>query len=149
MHLECQWIFSTETPDSVPIPEVLPTTVLSVDGEAVDVIKDFQGDVRKTSNTFIWVPSLHAVIAGDIVFNGVYAWLADSTVETRSAWHDSLQLIAALHPSMVIAGHKKDKSLPDSPQVVTTMETYLSDFDASIKISSNANDLVSMMKKIP
>jgi glyoxylase-like metal-dependent hydrolase (beta-lactamase superfamily II) len=137
----------TETPDSVPIPEVLPTTVLSVDGEAVDVIKDFQGDVLKTTNTFIWVPSLRAVIAGDIVFNGVYAWLAASTVETRSAWRDSLQLIAALHPSVVIAGHKKDKSLPDSPQVVMTMETYLSDFDASIRTSSNADELVAMMKK--
>jgi hypothetical protein len=58
-----------------------------------------------------------------------------------------LQLIAALHPQVVIAGHKKDKSLPDSLQAVTTMEKYLNDFDAGIKTSSNADELVATMKK--
>jgi len=137
----------TETPDSVPTPEVLPTTIFAVDGEAVDVIKDVQGDVLKTTNTFVWIPSLRAVIAGDIVFNGVYAWLTASTVETRRAWHESLQLIAALRPQVVIAGHKKDRSFPDSLQAVTTMEKYLNDFDAGIKTSSTADELVAMMKK--
>src|SRR5580704_18237152 len=33
----------SETPDSLPAPEVLPATIFSVDGQAVDVIKDFQG----------------------------------------------------------------------------------------------------------
>jgi hypothetical protein len=33
----------SETPDSLPTPEVLPTTIFTVDGETVDVIKDFQG----------------------------------------------------------------------------------------------------------
>jgi glyoxylase-like metal-dependent hydrolase (beta-lactamase superfamily II) len=37
----------SETPDSLQTPEVLPTTIFSVDGETVDVIKDFQGDVLK------------------------------------------------------------------------------------------------------
>jgi glyoxylase-like metal-dependent hydrolase (beta-lactamase superfamily II) len=136
-----------ETPDSLPTPQVLPTTIFTVDGEPVEVIKDFQGDVLKATNTFVWIPSLRAVVAGDIVFNGVYAWLADSTVETRRTWHDSLQLIAALNPRVVIAGHKKDKSFPDTMQAVTTMEKYLSDFDAGIKASSNADDLVATMKK--
>jgi glyoxylase-like metal-dependent hydrolase (beta-lactamase superfamily II) len=138
---------SSETPDSVPTPEVLPTTIFTIDGETADVIKDFQGDVLKKANTFVWIPSLKAVIAGDIVFNGVYAYLAASTVETRRAWQASLRLIAALHPQVGIAGHKKDKSFPDSLQAVTTMEKYLSDFDAGIKTSSNADELVATMKK--
>jgi hypothetical protein len=58
----------SETPDSVPTPEVLPTTIFTVDGETVEVIKDFQGDVLKTTNSFVWIPSLRAVIAGDISF---------------------------------------------------------------------------------
>jgi hypothetical protein len=69
----------SETPDSVPTPQALPTTILTVDGETVAVIKDFHGDVLKTTNSFLWIPSLRAVVAGDIVFNGVHAWLGDST----------------------------------------------------------------------
>jgi hypothetical protein len=64
------------------------------------------------------------MIAGEIVFSGVYPWLADSGVESRRAWRDSLQPIAALHPGVVIAGHKKNANFPDSPGVVAAMEKY-------------------------
>jgi glyoxylase-like metal-dependent hydrolase (beta-lactamase superfamily II) len=135
---------ASETPASLPVPDALPATILTVDGEAVEVIKDFEGAVP--TNSFLWIPSLHAVIAGDIIFNGVYPWLADSSVESRRAWHDSLQLIAALHPRRVIAGHKKNANLPDSPSVVAAMEKYLDDFEAARKVASGAEELVAAMK---
>jgi len=138
----------SETPDSLPTPEVLPTTILTVDGQTVDVIKDFQGDVLKATNSFFWIPSLRAVISGDIVFNGVHAYLGDSTPESRHAWHDSLHLIAALNPSVVVAGHKKSASLPDSPQTVAAMEKYLDDFESARKSASNADQLVAAMKQV-
>jgi glyoxylase-like metal-dependent hydrolase (beta-lactamase superfamily II) len=137
---------ASETPANLPVPDVLPATILTVDGEAVEVIKDFEGAVLKPTNSFLWIPSLHAVIAGDIIFNGVYPWLADSSVESRRAWHDSLQLIAALHPRVVIAGHKKNADLPDSPSVVAAMEKYLDDFDAARNAASGADELVAAMK---
>ncbi len=137
---------ASETPANLPVPDVLPATILTVDGEAVEVIKDFEGAVLKPTNSFLWIPSLHAVIAGDIIFNGVYPWLADSSVESRRAWHDSLQLIAALHPRVVIAGHKKNADLPDSPSVVAAMEKYLDDFEAARKAASGADELVAAMK---
>jgi len=136
-----------ETPNSLPTPEVLPTTIFTVDGEAVDVVKDYQGDVLKTSNSFLWIPSLRAVIAGDVVFNGIYAWFGDSSVDSRRAWHESLRLIKALHPLVVVAGHKGSASLPDSPQAVTVMEKYLDDFDEARKTVSNAAELIAVMKK--
>jgi glyoxylase-like metal-dependent hydrolase (beta-lactamase superfamily II) len=137
----------SETPDSIPTPEVLPTTIFTVDGETVEVIKDFQGDVLKTANSFLRIPSLRAVIAGDIVFNGVYAYLADSSPESRHAWHDSLQLIAALRPRVVVAGHKKNAGVSDSQQVVGAMEKYLDDFESAKKAASNTDQLVAAMKQ--
>lgn len=137
----------SETPDSVPTPEVLPTTILTVDGETVDVIKDFQGDVLNAANSFLWIPSLRAVIAGDIVFNGVYPYLADSSPESRHAWHDSLQLITTLQPRVIIAGHKKNMSVPDSLQAVASMEKYLDDYESARKAVSNADQLVGVMKQ--
>ena len=137
----------SETPDSLPTPEVLPTTIFTVDGETVEVIKDFQGDVLKTTNSFVWIPSLRAVIAGDIVFNGVHVWLGDSSPESRRAWHDSLQLIATLQPRVVVAGHKKNAGVPDSPQAIASMEKYLDDFESARKAASSADELVAVMKQ--
>ncbi len=137
----------SETPDTLPTPEVLPTTIFTVDGETVEVIKDFQGDVLKTTNSFVWIPSLRAVIAGDIVFNGVHVWLGDSSPESRRAWHDSLQLIATLQPRVVVAGHKKNAGVPDSPQAVASMEKYLDDFESARKAASSADELVAVMKQ--
>jgi glyoxylase-like metal-dependent hydrolase (beta-lactamase superfamily II) len=137
----------SETPDSLPTPEVLPTTIFTVDGETVEVIKDFQGDVLKTMNSFLWIPSLRAVVAGDVVFNGVHPWLADSTTESRRAWHDSLQLIATLQPRVVVAGHKKNAGVPDSPRAVAFMEKYLDDFESARKAASSADQLVAAMKQ--
>jgi len=112
----------------------------------VEVIEDLLGDVLRPTNSFLWIPSLHAVIAGDIVFNGVYPWLGYSSVASRRAWHDSLRLIGALHPREVIAGHKKNANLPDSPGVVAAMEKYLDDFESARKTASGADELVAVMK---
>ena len=136
----------SETPAGLPTPDVLPATIPTVDGETVEVIKDLQGDVLKPTNSFLWIPSLHAVIAGDIVFNGVYPYLGDSSVASRRAWHDSLRRIVAFHPRVVIAGHKKSANLPDSPSVVAAMEKYLDDFESARRAASDADQLVAAMK---
>jgi len=137
----------SETPDRLPTPEVLPTTELTVDGQAVDVIKDYQGDVLRTSNSILWIPSLKAVIAGDVVFNEVHPWLADSTPRSRLAWRESLRLIAALCPRLVVAGHKKNAQVQDSPRAIASMEEYLDGFDVAIKSASSAEEVVVAMKR--
>jgi hypothetical protein len=137
----------SETPDSLPMPEVLPATIFSVDGEAVEVIKDFQGDVLKSMNSFIWVPSLDAVIAGDVVFSGVHPWLANSNAESRSAWHHSFELISALHPRIVVTGHKGNPGLPDSPEAIAFMHNYLNDFESARRAATNADELVAAMSR--
>jgi glyoxylase-like metal-dependent hydrolase (beta-lactamase superfamily II) len=137
----------SETPDSLPMPEALPATIFSVDGQAVEVIKDFQGDVLKPMNSFIWVPSLDAIVAGDVVFSGVHPWLANSSAESRSAWHQSLELISALHPRIVVAGHKGNPGLPDSPEAIAFMHNYLNDFESARREATNADELVAAMSR--
>ena len=140
----------SETPHSLPTPEILPGTIISVDGQAVEVIKDFQGDVLKSMNSFVWVPSLDAVIAGDVVFSGVHPWLANSNAESRSAWHHSLELISALHPRIVVAGHKGNPGLPDSPEAIAFMHSYLNDFESVRRAVTHADELVAAMtRKFP
>jgi len=136
-----------EAPDSLPTPAVLPSTHLTVDGAAVEVVTDLQGDAFVASNSFVWVPSLRAVVAGDIVFNGVHVWLANSNQRTRAAWRRSLDRIAALHPRIVVAGHKKSVDTADSPDAVEFMRGYLAAFDKAIGPATNADELVAAMKQ--
>jgi glyoxylase-like metal-dependent hydrolase (beta-lactamase superfamily II) len=137
-------------PDSVVTPQVLPSTHFTVDGEAVDVVPDLTGDVMTPTNSFLWIPSLRAVLAGDIVFNGVHPWLGASNETSRTAWHAAIKRIADLHPAIVVAGHKKDILATDSPDALVFMDRYLSDFDSVRKSATNGDELrIAMLEKYP
>jgi glyoxylase-like metal-dependent hydrolase (beta-lactamase superfamily II) len=136
--------------DSVIIPEVLPSTRLMVDGQTVEVIPDLTGDVKVPTNSILWIPSIKTVLAGDVVFNDVHPWLGDSDVASRAAWRASLERIAALHPTAVVAGHKKDVMSADTPDALTYMNHYLSDFDRSLKTATTPMELrAAMLQKYP
>ncbi|HEX8943688.1 MAG TPA: MBL fold metallo-hydrolase [Gemmatimonadaceae bacterium] len=137
-------------PDSLVTIRPLPSLHLTVDGEDVEVVPDLTGDSPTPVNSFLWIPSLKAVLAGDIAFNGVHPWMGTSTDANRADWHASLKRIAALHPAIVVAGHKKNITAPDSPDVVAFMDQYLTDFDALKKTSANADALRgAMLQKYP
>ncbi len=136
--------FPTEVPDSLVTPQLMPSR-LTIDGEAIEVIPDLQGDVEKPANSVFWIPSLRAAITGDIAFNGVHVWLASSTTASRTAWHKSLDRVAALHPRIVVAGHKSSADAPDTPDVLTFTGRYLTDFEAARSAAANADALVAAM----
>jgi glyoxylase-like metal-dependent hydrolase (beta-lactamase superfamily II) len=123
--------------DSLVHPRPLPTTHFTVDGEAVDIIPDLTGDVIVPTNSFLWIPSLRAALAGDIVFNGVHPWLGSSDEASRTAWRAAVQRIAEMKPLVVVAGHKRDVSAPDTPASLAFMDGYLADFDALRKTSAD------------
>ncbi len=123
--------------DSLIRPQVLPTTHFTVDREAVELIPDLTGDVIIPTNSFLWIPSLRAALAGDIVFNGVHPWLGSSNEASRGAWRAAVKRIADLKPLVVVAGHKKDVSSADSPASLAFMDAYLADFDALRKTSTD------------
>jgi len=133
-------------PDSIVTPQPLPPTQLTVDGEKVEVIPDLTGDVITGVNSVLWIPSISTVLAGDVIFNHVHAWLGSSDTTSRVAWHESIKRIAALHPKVVVAGHKKDVSAPDNPDVLDAMDRYLADFDSLRKTSANAPALYEAMQ---
>jgi glyoxylase-like metal-dependent hydrolase (beta-lactamase superfamily II) len=121
----------SEAPDSLIHPVPYPESGLSVDGNRLEWIPDLQGDVLKPCNSAIWIPSIRTVLAGDIVFNGVYPYLAASSPASRAAWQGSLDRLAALHADAVVAGHKATVESPDTPASLAFMAQYLRDFDAA------------------
>jgi glyoxylase-like metal-dependent hydrolase (beta-lactamase superfamily II) len=131
--------------DSIVTPEPLPSNQLTIDGEKLEIIPDLTGDVITGVNSAVWIPSIGTVLAGDVVFNAVHAWLGSSDTTSRAAWRQSLARIAALHPKVVVAGHKKDVAAPDTPNVVEVMDHYLADFDSLRKALPNPPALYQAM----
>jgi hypothetical protein len=103
-----------------------------------------QGDDR--GNSYVWIPSLRAAVCGDIVYNGVYPWTADTTPSERREWIRSLEKIELLRPTMVIAGHK-DPARNDDPSCLQFMKEYLNFYDTAVITSSCAEELKAAVKK--
>jgi glyoxylase-like metal-dependent hydrolase (beta-lactamase superfamily II) len=136
-----------ETPSAVPTPEPLPSTQLTVDGQPVFIVPDQQGDVAAAPlNSFVFVPSLRAVIAGDIVFSETHLWLAGSTSNTRASWRTSLEIIKALQPKIVVAGHGP-REPEDSTAAVVFTGGYLRDFETLLSSSAGEDQFVSAMQR--
>ncbi|KAJ7697142.1 beta-lactamase-like protein [Mycena rosella] len=71
--------------------------------EAIDV-----GHSDTDETTFLHVPSLDMVVAGDIVYNDVHMWMTESTTQgQRDAWIRSLDKVAAVNPGIVVSSHHR------------------------------------------
>jgi glyoxylase-like metal-dependent hydrolase (beta-lactamase superfamily II) len=132
----------------LPVPESLPSSQMSIEGQVVDFIEDLQGDYAPApANTLVWVPSLRTVITDDIVFRGVHPWLTGSTPETRAAWLQSLQRIGSLHPKRLIPGHEHGLESNSPSDDLKFMVQYITTFDSVAKTAPDAPAFISEMKE--
>src|SRR5579871_5059090 len=88
-------------PDPV-LPEELSTPVLTLEGQEFPITGGVQGD--GPGNSFVYIPQLRAVVAGDTVFDRVYFGVPKD--KAREEWMKTLDQIAALQPAIVIPGHE-------------------------------------------
>ena len=74
------------------------------------------------------MPSIDAVVAGDLVYNGVHQMLGVSGPDDWPRWIESVDKIAALNPKVVIAGHKADLPDDDIPAILDGTRNYIAAF---------------------
>jgi len=96
-----QWkpLYGDEVPDEPLRPEALDGDVIDLEGYELRIIHLGQGDVH--DSTVVWIPSLRALAAGDVAYNGTHVWLAE-----RKEWIANLEKLAGMDPDTVVAGHK-------------------------------------------
>ncbi|MBV8760321.1 MAG: MBL fold metallo-hydrolase [Deltaproteobacteria bacterium] len=131
----------------IPSDPVLPTALakpeLTLEGQTLEIHGGVTGD--DVDNSYVWIPSIKTVVAGDIVFRGVHPWTANTKPEQRKAWIKTLDDIAALHPTTVIAGHK-DPKLDNSPAGIKQTRDYLEAFDAAVASSHSSAEVQQKLK---
>ncbi|HDN2511575.1 TPA: MBL fold metallo-hydrolase [Providencia rettgeri] len=128
-----------EAPSHVIVPEVIKGNSFTVDGEKLE-IKGLDG--ASPDRTYLWVPSLKAVVGGVLVYDNLHVWVADTQTETsRQNWQQALESIKALKPETVVPGHFTGNSKFDIGTVTFTQQ-YLNDFETATKASKNADELI-------
>lgn len=145
--IETYWntSFAGELPEQRVLPGALSGSVLELEGHALHAISVGRSDTEHS--TILHVPVAHAVIAGDVVYNGVHMMTAETDPAGRRAWIANLDAIAALDPTIVVAGHKKIGT-PDDPGQIAASQQYLRDFDRVLETHERVADIVAAMLEL-
>ena len=143
------WVatYGNNIPGPEPVlPEELATPVLTLEGEEFPITGGVQG-ADGPGNSFVWVPSLKAVITGDIVFDHVYFGVPRP--DARANWQKTIDQIAALNPAIVVPGHEGPGATRDM-RSIEWMKKYMADWDVNVSRSKDAAEMrANVLKQYP
>ena len=118
---------------------------IKFESSQIEVIKDIQGDTDE--NTMLWIPGQRILISGDVLFNNMHVYTAETDSKDRGEWLNSLQKIRELKPSIVIPGHSKVGAPLDASTAVDFTENYLLVFEGELKKAKDPDSLTNIMKE--
>ena len=118
---------------------------IKFENSTIEVFKNVQGDTRE--NTMLWIPGQRILITGDVVFNNMHVYTAETDGEARGKWLNTLKEIRELNPSVVIPGHSKAGAPLDASTAVDFTEKYLLVFEAELKNAKDPDGLMNAMKE--
>src|SRR6266851_7924416 len=118
---------------------------IKFESSKIEVLKNIQCDTDE--NTMLWIPGQRVLIAGDVLFNNMHVYTAETDSKARGEWLNSLIKIRELNPAVVIPGHSKVGAPLDSSTAVNFTENYLLVFEEQLKTAKDADNLVNTMKE--
>ena len=130
-------------PSDVPVPEVMSGNTILLEGQTLQI----NGlDDSLPQRSYVWIPSLKAIVGGVNVFAGLHVWTADTqTAQERADWSRKLGAMAALQPTTVVPGHMLPGQEQDASQLVYT-QSYLTRFEPELAKAANSAALIDAMK---
>jgi glyoxylase-like metal-dependent hydrolase (beta-lactamase superfamily II) len=139
-----QLLGSSATTHVVPI-EPFDGNTITFESSHIEVLKHIQGDTDE--NTMLWIPGQRILVGGDVVFNGMHVYTAETDGQARQKWLDSLNTIRKLKPSVVVPGHSKPGAALDASTAIDFTNTYLLAFEEELSKTTNPDSLVRAMKE--
>ncbi|HEX7081971.1 MAG TPA: MBL fold metallo-hydrolase [Gammaproteobacteria bacterium] len=135
--------YGDDLPSATPIMPEPIEGALTIEGHELPITGGLMGD--GPGNSFVYVPALDAVVAGDIVFNASHF----SPPEDPAALFATFDRIEALDPAILVAGHQR-QGAPNDPGAIDFMRTYIADFREAVASSSSGEELeAKMLEKYP
>src|SRR5208282_5995572 len=138
-------LFPGQIATKLVAPEPYEHETFTLEGHELRIIE--QGRTDSPDSTSLYVPSIGLIVAGDVVYNQCRMYVGDTTSESRKNWIADLDRLAALNPTIVVAGHKKPGA-PDSPAAIQETKRYLEDFDREQKTATSDQELFDQMTEL-
>ena len=135
-------MFPGQVPTKLVGPEPYEQDTFTLEGHELRIIE--QGHTDCPDSTSLYVPSIGLIVAGDVVYNQYHMYVGDTTPESRKNWIAALDRLAALNPTIVVAGHKKPGA-PASPSTIQDTKRYLQVFDRLQKTAKSDQELFDQM----
>jgi glyoxylase-like metal-dependent hydrolase (beta-lactamase superfamily II) len=137
-------IFPGEIPtgEERVLPQLLTTDAIDLEGNELRVIRIGRADTAES--TVLHVPSLDAAITGDLAYNEVHMMTAEAGQPELEQWIANLDKVAALEPTIVVAGHKKVANDND-PKIIGESQQYLRDFSRLVAEETTTAGVVGRM----
>ena len=108
--------------------------MLTLEGEQFPITGGVMGD--GPGNSFVYIPSLKAVVAGDTVFDHVYFGVPKD--KAREDWMKTLDQISALQPGEAIVPGHQGPGATQNAASIEWMKKYIADWDANVASSKNS-----------
>jgi glyoxylase-like metal-dependent hydrolase (beta-lactamase superfamily II) len=118
---------------------------IEFESSKIEVLKNIQGDTDE--NTMLWIPGQRILIAGDVLFNNMHVYTAETDTQARGKWLNSINKIRELKPSVVIPGHSKVGAPLDASSAIDFTENYLLVFEEELKKAKDSDGLIDAMKE--
>ncbi|MEO5796055.1 MAG: MBL fold metallo-hydrolase [Rhodoferax sp.] len=135
-------ILKTDAPSATLLPEVLQGHTLTLEGKKLEIKGDAQPD-----RSFVWIPSLQAVVGGIPLANNLHVWMADTqTPASHTGWLATLAQIQKLKPKVVVPGHYLEGPSSSLNAAKYTAD-YIKAFDKHTATAKDSAELIEAMKK--
>ncbi|KAI8713703.1 Lactamase-B domain-containing protein [Fusarium sp. LHS14.1] len=127
-----------------------PPNEVDLDGHLIKLYDVPHGDTH--ANSFVHLPELGLVVAGDIVYNeDCHQWLGEAaTYEKRAQWIEALSQIAALKPKVVVPGHTFTPETEPNEGLALSMlkstKEYIQAFEKELESAKDKDDLFQRMR---
>jgi len=134
-----------DAPKTLVVPEVLEGDTLELEGKPLKII-GLTGPQPERS--FVWIPSIRAVVGGVVLANNLHVWMADTqSAKSHADWLATLKAIDALKPKVVVPGHYL--AGPSSALKASAFTAgYIRAFDAQTAKAKDSAELIAAMKKL-
>lgn len=130
-------------PSKLIVPQVLEGSELTLEGQKLQVIGL---DGPQPDRSFVWIPSVKAVVGGVVLSSNIHVWMADTqSAKSHQDWLATLATIEKLKPVIVVPGHFLPGKLKAEQSPAFTA-AYIKTFDAETAKAKDSAALIKAMK---
>jgi glyoxylase-like metal-dependent hydrolase (beta-lactamase superfamily II) len=125
-------------PRTPTAPMPLEGNSFTLEGHELRVLGPMQGD--HVHATALYAPSINALFAGDLLYNEMFLWFGEHDAAAIAAWGEAIDDLAALNPTLVVAGHSKP-GLPNDASSLAYSRGYINFWLREMRRARNSEDL--------